>query len=97
MRPSRSQHAHLGGMLSHSLGQFLHNAGIDIEQVVTGHAGLAGHAGRDDDEVCALQSLPKLLLAIMPGNLRRAMCSICCMLNSLSGQLEGGRVDDGRC
>ena len=42
---------HLGGGLSNCL----NNAGIDVEEVVTGHARLARHAGRDDNHIASLQ------------------------------------------
>jgi hypothetical protein len=45
----------VGGDLSSGLDQALDNAGVDLEEVVSGHAGLAGNAGRDDDDVGILE------------------------------------------
>ena len=41
----------------------LDDAGVNLEQVVAGHAGLAGHAGGDDDDIGALERVSQLLLA----------------------------------
>jgi len=45
----------LGGDLSSDLDQALDDAGVDVEQVVTGHARLAGNTGGDDDDVGILE------------------------------------------
>ena len=42
------------GVLGDGLSQGLHDAGVDVEQVVTGHARLAGHSSRDDHQVSTL-------------------------------------------
>ncbi len=36
---------------------------MHLEQVITSHAGLSWDTGRDDDDISALQSFPKLLRA----------------------------------
>lgn len=38
-----------------------HHTCVDVEQVVTGHAWLAGYACRDNDQVAAVQGLGQLL------------------------------------
>ena len=42
---------HIGCSLSNSLD----DAGVDVEEVITSHAGLAGHTGGDDNHIAALQ------------------------------------------
>ena len=44
-------HRDLGGHLNEALD----DAGVDVEQVVTGHAGLAGDASGDDDDLGVLE------------------------------------------
>ena len=55
-----AQCAHLRNALTDGA----NNAGVDLEQVVTRHAGLAGHACRDDDEVAVCKRLRQLLFAM---------------------------------
>jgi hypothetical protein len=47
----------LGAELGNALDQVADDAGVDLEQVVTGHAGLAGNAGGDNDDVSAGQGI----------------------------------------
>ena len=54
--------AYLGAVLCNLDGQLLDDAGVDVEQVVAGHAGLAGNSGRDDHQVSALQACSDVLL-----------------------------------
>ena len=58
---------HLGAVLAAGLHQALDDAGVDLEEVVAGHARLAGHARRDDDNVAALERLAQLVLACSRG------------------------------
>lgn len=45
----------LGGRLGNGLGEVTDDGGISVEEVVTGHAGLAGDTGGDEDDVRALE------------------------------------------
>jgi hypothetical protein len=45
----------LGAVLGAGLGQVADDGGVGVEQVVTGHAGLAGHAGGNEDNLGALE------------------------------------------
>ena len=36
---------------SSSSGQISHNGGIDVEEIISGHARLAGNTSRDDDDL----------------------------------------------
>ena len=47
----------LGGRLGNSLGQVADDGGVGVEEVVTGHAGLTGNTGGDEDNVGALEAL----------------------------------------
>ena len=53
----------LGAVLSARLAQVLDDACVDGEEVVAGHAGLAGNARGDDDEVASLERVRELFLA----------------------------------
>lgn len=55
--------AHVGAVLGDSSDEGLHNASVDVEEVIAGHAGLAGHACGNDHEVTALQSGAQLSVA----------------------------------
>lgn len=46
----------LGGRLRGGLGQVADDGGVGVEEIVTGHAGLAGDTGGDQDDITALQS-----------------------------------------
>lgn len=59
-----------------------------LEQVIAGHAGFPGHAGRDDDDISALQRLcqlviPCIALCTPPDSLENALVPVsshaCCM------------------
>lgn len=45
----------LGGRVGNGLGEVADNGGVGVEEVVTGHAGLAGDTGGDEDDVRALE------------------------------------------
>ena len=47
----------LGGVLSGGLDEVADDGGIGVEQVVTGHAGLAGDTSGDEDDLGALEGL----------------------------------------
>jgi len=51
----------IGAVLGTRLGDALDNAGVGVEQIVSGHTGLAGHAGGDNNDVAALQGLGHLV------------------------------------
>lgn len=44
----------LGGGLGAGLGEVTDDGGVGVEEVVTGHAGLAGNTGGDEDDISAL-------------------------------------------
>lgn len=46
----------LGARLGAGLGEVADNGGVGVEEIVTGHTGLAGDTGGDDDDVAALES-----------------------------------------
>ena len=50
--------------LGDALGQRLHDGGVGVEEVVAGHAGLARDAGRDDDDVAAVEGLVQVVRAV---------------------------------
>jgi len=56
-------------VFGHSGHQCLHDPGIDVEQVVSGHAGLPGDASGDDDQLRPLECALELLLAGEGGHL----------------------------
>ena len=41
-----------------------HNASVDVEEVVTGHAGFARHACRDHDDISAFESLFEIVTLV---------------------------------
>lgn len=45
----------VGGVLSSGLGQVADNGGVGVEQVVTGHTGLAGNTSGDEDDLGSLK------------------------------------------
>lgn len=47
----------LGGVLSSGLGEVADDGGVGVEQVVAGHAGLAGNTSGDDNDLGALEGL----------------------------------------
>jgi hypothetical protein len=56
-RVGDDQNVGLGGVLSSGLGQIADDGGIGVEEVVTGHAGLAGDTSGDDDDLGALERI----------------------------------------
>lgn len=60
----------LGASLGTSCGQIAHNRRVGVEQIVTGHARLAGNSGRNDDDVGVGQSLLQIFRPIVAGDLR---------------------------
>jgi hypothetical protein len=70
----------LGGVLSSGLGEVADDGGVGVEQVVTGHAGLAGNTSGDDDDLSTLEGSGEAGgSGIMAGDLR-----------GVSGSLAGG-------
>jgi hypothetical protein len=45
----------LGGVLSSGLGEVADDGGVGVEQIVTGHAGLAGNTSGDDNDLGTLE------------------------------------------
>ena len=70
--------------LSDPLAKCLHDASVRVEEVVTGHPGLARHPGWDDDQVAPGQSISQLLLAGEAVNSGTSfnVAQICCDLAS---------------
>jgi hypothetical protein len=62
--------AYVGAVLGDGSAQRLNDAGVDVEEVVPGHAGLPGHSCGDDDDVGALQRLPELVVPHEPLHLQ---------------------------
>lgn len=47
----------LGGGLSGSLGKVTDDGGVGVEEVITGHTGLAGNTSGDKDDLGALEAV----------------------------------------
>jgi hypothetical protein len=47
----------LGGSLGSGLGEITDDGGVGVEEIVTGHAGLAGNTSGDEDNLSTLESL----------------------------------------
>ena len=56
-RVGDDQDVGIGGGLGGGLGEVADDGGVGVEQVVTGHAGLAGNTGGDQDNIATLQSV----------------------------------------
>jgi hypothetical protein len=46
----------VGGGLSNGFGKVTDDRGVGVEEIVAGHAGLAGNTGRDQDDLSAFES-----------------------------------------
>jgi len=87
--------SHLRAMLGCSLHQALHDSGIDVEEVVPGHAGLSGDASGDDDQFSSLECCCQLLWACVGGHLccwcgNAHTWSLCCSM-SVRGRKRRGK------
>lgn len=60
-RVGDDQDVGLGGSLGSGLGEVADDGGVGVEQVVTGHTGLAGDTGGDEDDLRALEGITKTL------------------------------------
>lgn len=60
-RVGDDQDVGLGGSLGSGLGEVADDGGVGVEEVVTGHTGLAGDTSRDEDDLGALESITKTL------------------------------------
>lgn len=60
-RVGDDQDVGLGGSLGGGLGEVTDNGGIGVEEIVTGHTGLAGDTGGDEDDLGALESITETL------------------------------------
>lgn len=60
-RVGDDQDVGLGGSIGSSLGEVADDGGVGVEEVITGHAGLTGDTGRDEDDFGALQSITQTL------------------------------------
>lgn len=47
------------------------NACIDVKEVITGHSWFSWHASRNNNNICSLQSLAKLVLTHIPSYLQK--------------------------
>ena len=47
----------LGGGLSGGLGEVADNRGVGVEEVITGHTGLAGNTSGDEDDLGTLEAV----------------------------------------
>jgi hypothetical protein len=56
-RVGDDQDVGLGGVLSSGFGEIADDGGVGVEEVVTGHAGLAGDTSGDDNNLSALEGL----------------------------------------
>jgi hypothetical protein len=90
----------LGGDLSSNLDEALDNAGVDLEQVITGHAGLARNASGDDNDVRILEGgLGAIVGWQVSGDfrLRRDVGEIGCDAGGVDNIVESQLVDEGAC
>lgn len=55
--------SYVGAVFGDGSAKGLNDASIDVEEIIAGHARLAGDAGGDDDDVRILQGLTELVLA----------------------------------
>eukprot|EP00955_Chlamydomonas_euryale_P071550 361100-Chlamydomonas_euryale.AAC.29 len=73
---------HIRAVHRRGLHQRLDDPGIDVEQIVARHAGLARHAGGNDQHLGALERGRQLLRASVPRHLRtqarRAGVAVAC-------------------
>ena len=54
----------LGAGLGDSSGEITDDGSVCVEQIVTGHAGLAGHTSGNDDDIGAVEGLAEVLLGV---------------------------------
>lgn len=83
----------LGGVLSSGLGEVADDGGVGVEQVVTGHAGLAGHTSGDNDDLSALEGLGETGGSGIVAADLRARVSV----NGMAGGSAGGGVPRSWC
>jgi hypothetical protein len=67
------ERSYIRAVLGNGGAEVLNDAGVDVEEVVPGHAGLPRHAGRDDHDVRPLQRLPELVIPHEPLHLGRGV------------------------
>ena len=59
----------VGGSLSGGLGEVADNGGVGVEEVITGHTGLAGNTGGDQDDLSILKSISEAsLIGVVAGD-----------------------------
>jgi len=58
-------------LLGAGSGQVADDGGVGVEEIITGHAGLAGDTSGDDNDIAASKSL---LEAVVLGNVARNLC-----------------------
>lgn len=56
-RVGNDQDVGLGGSLGSGLGEVTDDGSVGVEQVITGHAGLAGDTSGDEDDLRVLEAL----------------------------------------
>ena len=57
---SNVRHASASAALGRCFGELSHNGRVRVEKVVARHAGFSGHAGRNGDDVGAVQRFGEL-------------------------------------
>ena len=60
-RVGDDQDVSLGSSLSGGLGKVTDDRGVGVEEIITGHTGLAGNTGRDEDDLRALKAVLQTL------------------------------------
>lgn len=60
-RVGDDQDVGIGGSLGGGLGEVADDGGVGVEQVVTGHTGLARNTGGDEDDLRALKSVAQAI------------------------------------
>lgn len=59
----------LGGGLSGGLGEVADNGGVGVEEIITGHAGLAGNTSGNEDDLGSLEAVLETgTLGLVAGN-----------------------------
>jgi hypothetical protein len=86
----------LGAELGNTLDEIAHDAGIDLEEVITGHARLAGNAGRNDNNIGTGQGvLQAIILGKVAGDFgnRRDVRKVGSDTGSVNNIIQGELID----
>ena len=57
---------HMRTVFGNSSAERFDDAGIDVEEIITGHTGLSGDTSRDDNNIRSLQSFSQMLFTRIP-------------------------------